>query len=318
MSAEIAALSERFTIRMERHDALRLRKINKIKTIRSTLAIEGNRLSESQVTAILEGRRVAAPLREVQEAKNAIAAYDLYHKLDPFSVKDLLRAHKVMMRALADDAGFFRSGGAGVTNGANIVHVAPPASRVPALMQDLFYWLKNAEDHLLIRSCVFHYEFEYIHPFSDGNGRMGRLWQSLILGKFRPFFQYLPVETMIRDNQRAYYNALNRSTRKADCGIFVDFMLNEILRTLRMYLQQPSDERIGGVNGGVSGGVNEVLAYIRKHKGHSAVQIAKALPASLRTTQRRLAELKKTGKIEYRGAPKTGGYWPIGVRPPSR
>jgi len=229
MIAEIAALSERLAIRMEQQDALRLRKINKVKTIQSSLAIEGNKLTESQVTAIMEGRKVVAPLREIQEVKNAIVAYDLYPELDPFSINDMLKAHEAMMIALVDDAGVFRSGGVGITDGVNVIHVAPPASRVPILMQDLFRWLKNAPDHLLVRSCVFHYEFEFIHPFSDGNGRMGRMWQSLILGKFHSFFRYLPVETMIHRNQQEYYNALNQSTENTDCGIFVEFMLEMII-----------------------------------------------------------------------------------------
>ena len=306
--ADIAALVERFAIRMEQRDALRLRRVNKIKSIQSSLAIEGNTLSVAQVTAILDGRRVVAPLREIQEAKNAIATYGLYRKLNPFSIAELLRAHGVMMTALMDEPGAFRRGGVGITDGANIIHVAPPAQRVPALVKDLFHWLEHAEDHLLIRSCVFHYEFEFIHPFADGNGRMGRLWQSLILGKFHPVFQYLPVETMVHGNQKAYYNALNRSTHEANCGVFIDFMLEEILRTLQAH--SPSAcRRSGGVNGGVSGGVNEVLEYIRKHSGCQGREIAEALSMPRRSVERHLSGLKKTGVIEFRGAPKNGGYW---------
>ena len=305
--AEIAALVERFAIRMERQDALRLRKVNKIKSIQSSLAIEGNSLSERQVADILEGHRVVAPLREIQEVKNAIATYDLYPKLNPFSIKDLLKAHKVMMSALMDEAGVFRRGGVGVTDGKNILHVAPPAGRVPELMRDLFHWLESAKDHLLVRSCVFHYEFEFIHPFADGNGRMGRLWQSLILGKFNPVFQHLPVETMVHDNQRAYYNALNQSTRDANSGVFVDFMLGEILRTLQIHTRPA--RKSGGVNGGVSGGVNEVLAFVRGHPGCRANGIADALAMPLRSIQRHLGVLKNKGEIEFRGAPKNGGYW---------
>ena len=308
MIADIAALAERFTIRMEQQDALRLRKVNKIKSIRSSLAIEGNSLSEEQVSDILEGRRVVAPLREIQEVKNAIATYDLYPKLNPFSVGDLLTAHKTMMSALIDDAGMFRRGGVGVTDGANVIHVAPPAHRVPTLMRDLFHWLENAEDHLLVRSCVFHYEFEFIHPFSDGNGRMGRLWQSLILGKFHRSFRYLPVETMVHDNQQAYYDALNQSTKNAESGVFVDFMLGEILRTLRVHAQ-PSSRKRGGASGGVNGGVNPIIAYIRKHPGCRANEISEALSIPLRSVERRLGALKKEKEIEFRGAPKNGGYY---------
>lgn len=307
MIAEIAALAERFAIRMEQQDALRLRKINKIKSIRASLAIEGNTLTEEQVTAILEGQKVVAPLREIQEVKNAIATYDLYTKLDPFSIDDMLKAHGVMMSALVDDAGMFRRGGVGVVDGADVIHVAPPAKRVPHLMRDLFDWLKRAEDHLLVRSCVFHYEFEFIHPFSDGNGRMGRLWQSLILGKLHPHFQHLPVETMIHYNQQAYYDAINRSTKDGDCGVFIDFMLEEILETLKIHARGKSES--GGVNGGVSGGVNDVLIYVETHGGSRAKEISDALVIPLRSVERYLSILKENGAIEFRGAPKTGGYY---------
>ena len=219
MIAEISALMERYAIRLEQHDALKLRKANKIKTIQSSLAIEGNTLSEGQVTDILDGKKVVAPLREIQEVKNAIATYDIFAKLDPFSVKDLLKAHGLMMAALVDEAGQFRHGGVGVFAGTQAVHIAPPAERVPALIHDLFDWLKHAEDHLLIRSCVFHYEFEFIHPFVDGNGRMGRLWQSLILARLNPVFQHLPVETMVHDNQQQYYQAINASTNAGNSGL---------------------------------------------------------------------------------------------------
>ena len=152
MIAEISALIERYAIRLEQHDALKLRKANKIKTIQSSLAIEGNTLSENQVTDILDGKKVVAPLREIQEVRNAIATYDLFPQLDPFSVSDLLKAHGVMMSALVDEAGKFRHSGVGVFAGKQAVHIAPPAERVPTLIADLFDWLKHAGDHLLIRS----------------------------------------------------------------------------------------------------------------------------------------------------------------------
>ena len=196
LTAEIAALTERCKIRQEQ-DELHLRKINRIKTVHSTLAIEGNTLSEKQVTEVLNGKTVIAPLREIQEVKNALSAYDLASRLNPFSQADLLKVHQVMMSGLVGEAGKFRRSGVGVFAGKQAVHIAPPAERVPFLMKELFSWLKSAEDHLLIRSCVFHYEFEFIHPFADGNGRMGRLWQSLILSKWHPLFLHLPVETML-------------------------------------------------------------------------------------------------------------------------
>lgn len=237
--AEISAMVERFAIRMEQNDALLLRKINRIKTIQGSLAIEGNTLTESQITDILDGKHVVAPIREIQEVKNAIKTYNLYTQLAPYSTKDLLRAHGVMMEALTDDAGHFRKSGVGVFAGAKAIHIAPPANRVPTLIADLFEWLKKADDHLLIKSCVFHYEFEFIHPFSDGNGRTGRLWQSLILGQLNPVFEHLPIENMVYANQQGYYDAINRSTDATDSGIFVDFMLEEIFKTLKKRQGKP-------------------------------------------------------------------------------
>ncbi|OGV45165.1 MAG: cell filamentation protein Fic [Lentisphaerae bacterium GWF2_44_16] len=311
MIAEISALIERYAIRMERHDALRLRKANKIKTIQASLAIEGNTLTESQVTNILDGKKVVAPLREIQEVKNAIATYDLAPKLDPFLVQDLLKAHGVMMSALVEGPGRFRHGGVGVFAGKEVVHMAPPAKRVPVLIAALFDWLKKAEDHLLIRSCVFHYEFEFIHPFADGNGRMGRLWQSLILARLHPVFQYLPVESMVHDNQQEYYEAINASTANTNSGIFIDFMLNEILQSLKTH-QGMAWETDGGVSGALTGGVNEVLAFIKNTPGCRANGIASALDIPLRSIQRYLGQLKDENKIEFRGAPRNGGYYPRG------
>lgn len=231
--AEIAAQIERYAIRLEQTDGIRLRKANRIKTIHSSLAIEGNSLTEGQVKDIINGKTIVAPLREIQEVKNAIDTYELYPLLDPFSIKDLLKAHSVMMKALIDDAGRFRRTGVGIFGEQGCVHVAPPADLVPSLMHDLFDWLINAPDHLLVRSCVFHYEFEFIHPFSDGNGRCGRLWQSLILGQLHPLFAHLPVENMVYANQQEYYNAITESNSRTDCYPFINFMLQEILNTLK-------------------------------------------------------------------------------------
>ncbi len=233
MIAEISAQIERYAIRLEQSDDLRLRKANRIKTIHSSLAIEGNLLSEEQVCDIINGKHVIAPIREIQEVKNAIKTYELYPTLNPFNVKDLLKAHGIIMKSLTDNAGKFRKGGVGVVEGSKCIHLAPPAQRVPLLIDDLFSWLKSAKDHLLIRSCVFHYEFEYIHPFSDGNGRTGRLWQSLILGQLHPIFEHLPIENLVYANQQKYYDAIGESTKIVDCGPFIDFMLHEILQTLK-------------------------------------------------------------------------------------
>ena len=194
---EISAQMERFAIRMEQEDGLLLRKINRIKTIQGSLAIEGNTLGADQITAILEGKLVMGSMREIQEARNALKTYDAFTTFEAYKQADLLRAHGLLMESLVDNPGKYRRGNVGVFAGDKPVHIAPPADRVPSLMDDLFAWLTTSTNHLLIKSCVFHYEFEFIHPFMDGNGRMGRLWQSILLAKLHPIFEYLPVENMV-------------------------------------------------------------------------------------------------------------------------
>ena len=311
--ADIAAQMERFAIRMEQSDALRLRKANRIKTIHSSLAIEGNHLRESEVADILDGKTVVAPIREIQEVKNAICVYEEFERLDPFSLDDLLRAHGLMMSALTDDAGHFRKGGVGVYSESGLVHMAPPADRVHGLMADLFGWLKNADDHLLVRSCVFHYEFEFIHPFIDGNGRMGRLWQSLILSRWHPSFAHLPVENMVYSNQQAYYDAIAQSTKQGECGQFIDFMLEEIHKSVLQHKGEPLDKSANvGASVGASVGVNErkVLDLIEKNNHITARQLAETINISQRQVERILSSLTKKQLIAREGADKNG-CWKI-------
>lgn len=312
--AEISSTIERYAIRMEQSDSLRLRKANRIKTIHSSLAIEGNNLTENQVRDIINGKNVVAPLKEIQEVKNAIATYELYPTLNPFSVEDLLKAHGVMMQALTGDAGRFRAGGVGVFSEKGCVHMAPPADRVPMLVNDLFEWLTESTDHLLIRSCVFHYEFEFIHPFSDGNGRMGRLWQSLILGRLHPLFEYLPVENMVYANQQAYYDAITESSRVANSCPFIDFMLNEILNTLKAHkIENVVDVGINvGINDGINVGINErnILAIIANSPNATVRDMADALGLSLRQCERIIAEMKRKNLIKRKGSNKSG-LWEI-------
>ena len=272
------------------------------------MAIEGNTLSEGEVQAILEGKKVVAPLREIQEVRNAIKTYELYPKLNPFSIKDLLLAHKTMMAGLVDEAGKFRRGGVGVFEGDRPVHIAPPAERVKNLVEDLFNWLENTEDHLLICSCVFHYELEFIHPFIDGNGRIGRLWQSLILGKLNPVFEHLPVENMVYANQQAYYNAINKSSDLGDSSPFIDYMLEEILSSLLGH-QGKSNEEIAEEKG-LNFQQEKVLGYLRANRHLSAVKIAEGLAISTRQVERILSDLKKKGIILRVGANKNG-FWEI-------
>ncbi len=307
--AEISGQIERYAIRLEQEDGLRLRKVNRIKTIHSSLAIEGNTLNEDQVRDIIDGKTVVAPIKEIQEVKNAIATYNLYPTLNPYSVKDLLKAHGVMMQALMDDAGRFRRGGVGVFSEQGLVHMAPPAERVPFLMDDLFAWLQSSKDHLLIRSCVFHYEFEFIHPFIDGNGRTGRLWQSLILGRLHPLFEHLPVENMVYANQQAYYDAITASTHAGQSGPFIDFMLNEIYKTLKSH--QGEDLMDVGNNVGNNVGNKEriILDAIRKRPTVTTPQLAELLGVTKRQCERILSNMKQQGLLRRVGT--KGGHWEI-------
>lgn len=216
---------------------LELRKENRIKTIHSSLAIENNSLSLEQITAIIEGKRVLGSPNEIQEVKNALQAYELLLTLNPYEEKDLLKAHKLMMADLVERNGKYRKDGVGIFDGNQVVHLAPTADRVPFLMSDLFEWLKNSDVHPLIKSCVFHYEFEFIHPFQDGNGRMGRLWQTVILKEWKSVFAWLPIETLIKENQVEYYNALNSSDSDANSTNFTVFMLQTILRTIKEIIE---------------------------------------------------------------------------------
>lgn len=219
-----------------------LRKENRIRTIHSSLAIEHNSLSLEQVTAIIDGKRILGNPVEIKEVKNAYTSYEMMLTLDPFSVDDLLKAHEAMMKELISENGRFRSGGVGVFNGKALVHMAPPANMVPGQIQDLFSWYKASEIHPLIRSAIFHYEFEFIHPFADGNGRMGRMWHSLLLGRWNEIFYWLPVEELIRSRQEEYYKALGKSDRDADSSAFVEFLLQVILDTLQNTTVVGNDE----------------------------------------------------------------------------
>jgi Fic family protein len=226
--AEISETVGRLSTLTHAAKVLRLRRINRIRTIRGSLAIEGNTLTEAQITAILDGKRVIAPPREIQEVRNAIAAYDQFEQWRPEVEAELLEAHRILMAGLIDEAGTYRRGGVGVMAGGQVIHMAPPASRVPALMHDLFQWLVASDQHPLIISSVFHYEFEFIHPFADGNGRMGRLWQTLILTRWNPLFAHIPVESLIHEHQADYYHALQKSTVQTDSAPFIEFMLRMI------------------------------------------------------------------------------------------
>jgi len=210
-----------------------LRKQNQIKTITGTLAIEGNTLSLVQVSAIIEGKPVRGTQREIAEVRGAIKAYEALAGYVAYSVDDLLDAHRKMTEEILSDAGHFRSNAVGIHKNGKVIHIAPQANRIISLMQNLLNWLKQTEIHPLICSCIFHYEFEFIHPFSDGNGRMGRLWQTLILGQWRSLFYSLPIENTIKNNQKEYYKALKLADKNAESTLFIEFMLNIILDSIK-------------------------------------------------------------------------------------
>mgnify|MGYP001385365369 CR=1 FL=1 len=214
-----------------------LRKKNRIKTIHSSLEIEGNTLTEEQITTLLNNKRVIAPQKDILEVKNAIKVYDQLREFNPHNLKDLEKAHEILMKGLIEDAGKLRTKNVGIVKGSKVEHLAPSGTMVKGLMNNLFDYLKTDSDVLLIKSCVFHYEFEFIHPFLDGNGRMGRLWQTIILMQKYPVFEYLPVESLIKENQDAYYKALSRSDKMASSTPFIEFMLNIILVVLENLLK---------------------------------------------------------------------------------
>ncbi len=245
--AEIGGFLGSIRLQLSEESALRLRRINRIRSVTGSLAIEGNTLSEEQVTAILDGKRVIAPPREVREASNALAAYEQMADWNPMQESDLLTAHRVMMLGLIDSAGIYRQGGVGIMAGDEVQHIAPPPSQVARLMADLFQWVASTNAHALIASSVFHYEFEFIHPFADGNGRMGRLWQTLLLSRWQPLFSDIPVESLIHDHQADYYRALRQATDQTDCAPFILFMLMMIrdaltVSTIDQVIDQVTDQ----------------------------------------------------------------------------
>lgn len=220
------------------HVPLKLRRSNSIKTIQASLSIEGNTLTLEQVTDLFEGKRVLAPSKDILEAKNALALYKNLNIFNPLSSKDFCKAHALLMKDLIKEEGYWRTGGVGIFKGKEVSHVAPPAKRVPELMKNLFLFLKkNTECSWLLKACIFHYELEFIHPFVDGNGRMGRLWQQLILIKENKIFEFLPIEVMIKENQEKYYEALEKSDALGESTPFIEFSLETILKALETYSQ---------------------------------------------------------------------------------
>lgn len=295
------------------HDKLstnpKLRRENRIKTIYSSLAIEQNTLTLEQVTDVIDGKRVLAPPAEIHEVKNAYEAYEELQKLNMYSVKDLLKAHKLMTEGLVKESGVFRSGNAGVYSGNHIlIHAGSPANYVPSLIEQLFVWLKSSNMHPLIKSCIFHYEFEFIHPFADGNGRTGRLWHTLILQNWKEFFAWLPIETLIYENQEAYYAAINEANRAGESTIFVDFMLHVIGDMLKEIVNDQSAHEAEKIKFNNDSIEEKILTLLKTDSKMTAKQLAGTLGLSGRQIERAIAFLKKEGKLKRVGANKNGSW----------
>jgi Fic family protein len=275
----------------------KLRRENRIRSIQASLAIENNTLSLDQVTAVISGKRVLGQPREIQEVKNAFAAYEVMSSWKPTVVKDLLAAHRLMLQALDDHAGKFRTRAVGIAQGKRIVHLAPPADRIPGLMKDLLGWLKRTDAHPLIASCVFHYELEFIHPFADGNGRMGRLWQTLILSQWNPLFAYLPVESVIRDRQSEYYRVLAVCDKAGNSTAFIQFMLDALLVSLREVVGKTSSGE--QVDEQVSEQVAQMLrACARNPKSKAELLEAAGLANAYLNYKRHIFPLIESGVLE--------------------
>ena len=290
----------------------KLRRENRILSIYSSLAIEHNSLSLDQVTAVLNGKRILGPPKDIREVQNAYEAYDRMSELNPLDMEDLLTAHRLMMQDLVPDAGCFRSGNIGVFRGDQLIHAGTPGDYVPEVMGQLFDWLRTTTIHPLIRGAIFHYEFEFIHPFSDGNGRTGRLWHSLILQQWRPILAWLPVENMIHEHQEEYYQALNSSDLTGDATEFVHFMLR-LLRDLLQEIRAGQNRNVGddvvnNVADNVVKNRDVVLVILKKKPDISAREIASLTGLSSRQVQRIISDLKEDGILIRHGSPRKGSW----------
>ena len=289
-----------------------LRRGNRIKTIQASLAIEHNTLSLEQVTAVIDGKSVLGLPREIQEVKNAFTAYESALQMNPTSVDQLLKAHALLMAGLVDDAGQFRHGGVGIFQEKQLVHMAPPAKQVPRLIEDLMHWLQQTDLHPLIASCVFHYEFEFIHPFSDGNGRMGRLWQTVILSHWQSVLGYLPVETVIKAHQQRYYALLGEADEQADCTAFVEFLLSAIDQTLSEATTQETAQETTQENtpNKIQATPDHILRALKANPNLTQKQLAQSFDMTTDGIKYHLKKLKQAGKLRRQG-PTKGGYWEV-------
>lgn len=297
-----------------------LRKANRIKTIHSSLAIEHNTLSLKQVTAIVDGKHVLGAPNEIQEVKNALQAYHLMSELDAYKEKDLLKAHKLMMQALVDNSGLYRTAGVGVFDGDKCIHMAPPAERVPQLMHDLFEWVRKTDVHPLLSSCVFHYEFEFIHPFIDGNGRMGRYWQTMLLSRWKGIFAWIPVETIVKEHQQEYYDVIARCDAVGNSTAFIEFMLHCLLDAMNQIEGEPEEvpnkipnkvpNKLKHDFPNITDVTWNVLIALKANQASTSEEIGLTLGITGRMVRKHIAILREAGLIVRVGSNKTG-YWKV-------
>lgn len=304
---EIGELTGAITLKENMSTNLILRRENRIRSIHSSLAIEQNTLTMEQVSDVINGKIVLGPPQDIREVQNAYEAYEMLTKLNPYSEEDLLRAHNIMMTDLVKESGIFRSKGVGVYNGSELIHVGTPPQYVPDLVSELFEWLKDSSLHPLIKSCIFHYEFEFIHPFADGNGRIGRLWHTLILSKWKEFFLWLPIETLIKERQENYYKALNAANTKGESTIFVHFMLCVIRDTLKELVTDNLENSMEETN---ETNEERVVFLLLENGKLSAKRLAAEIGISERQVERIVKGLRASGKIQRIGGNK-GGYWQV-------
>lgn len=304
--AEIAELVGRLTSTNQLSSNPTLRRSNRIRTIHGSLAIEQNTLSLEQVTAVLNGKHVLAPPKDIAEVKNAYEIYERLDELDPYSVDDLLTAHGIMTRELVDESGTFRTRPVGVVDQeGRVLHFGTLPQYVPDLVMELLDWVKNSDVHMLIRSCVFHYEFELIHPFADGNGRVGRLWHTLLLSKWNPAFAWLPVESIIHDRQQEYYDAINASNDAGESTVFIEFMLSAIKASL-IDATSTSDEMSDGPMGKATMRWMQIEKFLEAHPYIMNADVRALCGVSAATANRILAGLvKKRRLVKCR----QGGHW---------
>jgi Fic family protein len=284
----------------------KLRKRNLVRSITGSLQIEGNSFTEEKVTAMLDGKRVLGTVREVEEVRGAIKAYEQIQNYDYKKLPDLLHSHKLMMETLLINAGEFRSGNVGVYGKEGVSHVAPPPYRINELMVDLFDWLGKTKEHPLVVSSIFHYEFEFIHPFSDGNGRIGRLWQSVILIAYKELFSYIPIESIVKENQQAYYDAFEAATTAGESTPFVEFMLENILQSLKQFIKQEakSDQKSSQKSD------QKIIALMRKNNKVTIKEISESTGLSESGVKKIIKKLKDDGTLVRVGSLK-GGYWEV-------